>query len=63
MSEIIRKISAEAIASEETAVQGTVEPKSPTNENNEVNFEAPVASPQPESGTPELTEEEKQRVH
>ena len=63
MSEIIRKISAEAIASEETAAQGTVEPNNPTNENNEVNDEAPVASPQPEINTPELTEEEKQRVH
>jgi len=55
MSELLKKISAEAIASEETAVQGTVEPNNPTNENNEVNFEAPVASPQPEQSpfTPE----------
>ncbi len=55
MSELTRKISAEAIASEETAAQGTVEPNNPTNENNEVNVETPVASPQPEQSpfTPE----------
>ena len=63
MTEILKSISAEAIASEETTVQGTVDPNSPTNVSNEVNVETPVASSQPESGTPELTEEEKQRVH
>ena len=55
MTEILKSISAEAIASEETTVQGTVEPNNPTNENSVVNVETPVASPQPEHSplTPE----------
>ena len=55
MNQKNESFSSAAIASEETAAQGTVEPNNPTNENNEVNVETPVASPQPEQSpfTPE----------